>query len=657
MARPAAGTLRDLRPDIADQLVNPELGSILSVGSNEAVEWKCEKGHVWTARVYNRTNAKNKTGCPYCNGKKVLVGYNDIATTHPEVAALCAHPEDAFTHTASSNKKIEWKCEHGHTWTAPVSRLTGQGSRCPYCSGRYPIVGETDLGTTHPELADQLVDQSLRTKIQSGSPKVVEWQCKQGHTWRTSVHNRAHRGYQCPYCGGKVPIVGETDLATTHPEIAAELVDQSLATQLMGSSDAKVEWQCSNNPEHRWFATVGNRTRAGSGCPICVNKTIIPGENDILTTHPHVRDWVVDITAAEQMPAGSQRKLKLRCKTNPEHEWYESAYHLTRDNNIACPLCAGVHRSRGEVELENIIRSLVPNSCIEVSDKTICNDRREIDIVVWDKHLAFEFNGVHWHSDRQCSNNNAHKEKFSLCEEAGLQLIQVWDDDWRFRKDVVVRMVAAKLGATDQLGRLEGFNFPEKAMNHVGARKCTLELISGFEAARFLDENHIQGRVTATYHFGLVDEDGDLRALLSVRSPRSNARMRRKAGEWEIQRYATLGVVSGGFSRLLHYAERYIQNAGLDLKSWVSFSANDVSNGNMYKASGFKLDAEIRPDYKYVGNYTKMIRVPKERFQKKHFEQRPDLKFEPGLTERELADLNNLYRIYDAGKRRWVKEL
>lgn len=167
MGRKAAGTLRELRPDIADQLVDLSLGDTLSVGSNSAVEWKCEHGHVWTAKVYNRTNAKNKTGCPYCDGKRIWPGFNDLATTHPEVAALCVHPEDALTHTASSNKKIEWQCGHGHVWTAPVSRLTGQGSRCPYCSGRLPIVGENDLGTTHSELADQLVDQSLRTKLQA----------------------------------------------------------------------------------------------------------------------------------------------------------------------------------------------------------------------------------------------------------------------------------------------------------------------------------------------------------------------------------------------------------------------------------------------------------------------------------------------------------
>lgn len=657
MGRKAAGTLRELRPDIADQLVDLSLGDTLSVGSNSAVEWKCEHGHVWTAKVYNRTNAKNKTGCPYCDGKRIWPGFNDLATTHPEVAALCVHPEDALTHTASSNKKIEWQCGHGHVWTAPVSRLTGQGSRCPYCSGRLPIVGENDLGTTHSELADQLVDQSLRTKLQAKTPRKVEWQCAEGHVWSASVYSRTQRSSGCPYCHGRNAIIGETDLATTHPGIAAQLVDQSLATRLKASSEAKVEWQCEKNPEHRWFATVGNRTRMGSGCPICANKAIIPGENDIFTTHPYLRGWIVDEDKALAMPAGSHRKLKLRCKDDPSHEWYESAQNLTQKSTVTCPFCAGAHRSLGEVELEQIIRALCPDSQIEVSNHTICNDRREIDIVVWDKKIAFEFNGVRWHCDKYLSNNNAHKEKFLLCENADIQLIQVWDDDWRFRKEVVVRMVAAKLQATDRLGTLDGLWFHEKASSHVGARKCRIELISGPDAISFLEENHIQGKVTATYHFGLVDSDGDIRALLSVRSPRNNARMKRQEGEWEVQRYATLGVVSGGFTRLLKHAEEYIVSQGHELTSWISFSANDVSNGAMYRASGFELAAEVRPDYKYVGNYTRMKRAPKEGFQKKCFAQRSDLKFEEGLTELELADLNDLYRIYDAGKRRWVKSV
>ena len=55
--------------------------SQLSFGSNRKVWWACTRGHEWQATVNNRSKGK---GCPYCAGKKVLKGYNDLSTTNPE---------------------------------------------------------------------------------------------------------------------------------------------------------------------------------------------------------------------------------------------------------------------------------------------------------------------------------------------------------------------------------------------------------------------------------------------------------------------------------------------------------------------------------------------------------------------------------------------
>lgn len=96
---------------------------------------------------------------------------------------------------------------------------------------------------------------------------------------------------------------------------------------------------------------------------------------------------------------------------------------------------------------------------------------------------------------------------------------------------------------------------------------------------------------------------------------------------------------------------------GDEITSWVSFSANDISDGSMYAATGFIADAYVEPDYEYVGKYTNMVRRPKEAFQKRKFKEKSDLVYIEGFTERELVELNNLYRVYDSGKIRWVKEV
>ena len=64
-----------------NQGIDPET---LSVHSKKKVYWKhwCEDAqmwHSWKAAIKDRTQG---TGCPYCANKKVLVGFNDLATTH-----------------------------------------------------------------------------------------------------------------------------------------------------------------------------------------------------------------------------------------------------------------------------------------------------------------------------------------------------------------------------------------------------------------------------------------------------------------------------------------------------------------------------------------------------------------------------------------------
>ena len=49
---------------------------------------KCKEGHEWSGLIANRARkGKADPGCPYCSGRKALAGYNDLATTHPDIAA------------------------------------------------------------------------------------------------------------------------------------------------------------------------------------------------------------------------------------------------------------------------------------------------------------------------------------------------------------------------------------------------------------------------------------------------------------------------------------------------------------------------------------------------------------------------------------------
>ena len=104
--------------------------------SNKKVWWKCNKGHEWQASIAKRNNGN---GCPYCSGKVVLAGYNDLRTINPALVNEWNFEKNGNLNpesfTANSHKKIWWKCKFGHEWKATIANRNN-GNGCPYCSSR-----------------------------------------------------------------------------------------------------------------------------------------------------------------------------------------------------------------------------------------------------------------------------------------------------------------------------------------------------------------------------------------------------------------------------------------------------------------------------------------------------------------------------------------
>ena len=117
--------------------------------SNRKAWWVCEKGHAYQTIVAIRALHGSNVGCPYCSGQKVLAGFNDLATKHPDIAKQW-HPElngDLTPEmvTSGSHKRIWWKCLGGHSWQARVDSRTGKrATGCPYCAGKKQEVDETE---------------------------------------------------------------------------------------------------------------------------------------------------------------------------------------------------------------------------------------------------------------------------------------------------------------------------------------------------------------------------------------------------------------------------------------------------------------------------------------------------------------------------------
>ena len=207
--------------------------------------------------------------------KKLIVGVNDLATLYPDLIKEWDFIKNTLKPTeitSGSGRKVYWLCKNGHSWQAKVCSRVYNGTGCPYCSGRKAIIGVNDLQTTHQELVKEWdFDKNIikPTEVSKGSRTKVWWKCKNGHSWQASINIRTNNKSGCPCCSGYKAITGETDLATTHPELLKEWDYEKNVinpSEIKSKSSKKVWWKCKNG--HSWQAVVYSRTR-GRGCPIC----------------------------------------------------------------------------------------------------------------------------------------------------------------------------------------------------------------------------------------------------------------------------------------------------------------------------------------------------------------------------------------------------
>ncbi len=135
--------LKSSYPHLADEWNDdknlPLLPTQVSAKSNKKVWWKClPHGHEWQAVISERTREGHQTNCPYCGNKKVLQGFNDLATTNPNLAKEWNCEKNDFMPTdvtKGSHKKAWWKCNFcGYEWEAVV--YSRQKCGCPSCAGK-----------------------------------------------------------------------------------------------------------------------------------------------------------------------------------------------------------------------------------------------------------------------------------------------------------------------------------------------------------------------------------------------------------------------------------------------------------------------------------------------------------------------------------------
>lgn len=284
-------------------------------------------------------------------------------------------------------------------------------------------------------------------------------------------------------------------------------------------------------------------------------------------------------------------------------------------------------KSSEENEICTYLSSIGVNNIVRNS-RSLIPSKKEIDIFLPDYQIAIEYNGIYWHhEDIDHITRSYHYDKFKQCSELDIQLITIFSNFWKSKKDIVKQTLVNKLGLNSK---------------KVFARQCTIRPVTTKDASVFLNLYHIQGTTPSSIRLGLYYKN-TLEAIMTF----SNSRIgigKQEEG-YELVRFASKSRVVGGASKLLSYFIKTYSPTKI-----ISYSDNEWSTGNLYASLGFILEKEIAPSYWYI--------KPREErlYHRFNFAKHKLVKlgYATDRTERDITREMGLLKIWDCGKKRWV---
>ncbi len=360
------GSLAIRNPVLASEWHPTKNGNLIpqmvTPNTHEVVWWLGKCGHEWMASVKTRNSGH---GCPYCNGKKIMQGFNDLQAINPTLAK-------------------EW----------------------------------------HPDRNGNLQP----CQVSPRSSKIVWWKCEKGHEWMASIKSRS-KGNGCPICSGEKTQTDDNNLISRFPQIASEWHPTKngdvTPNQIAPGSHKKIWWRCANG--HEWQASPNHRTSKARNCPFCcANPQVLPGTNDLASRFPDLsEEWHPtkngDLTP-DMITANSSRRVWWKCSKG--HEWKTAVNH--RANGSQCPICSGgMQSSFPEQAIYYYVKAAYPDAINGYTD-LFHNHGMELDIYVPSLSLGIEYDGSAWHKGMK--HQIREDTKYRICKENGIVLIRIRED-------------------------------------------------------------------------------------------------------------------------------------------------------------------------------------------------------------------------------------
>ena len=212
-----------------------------------------------------------------------------------------------------------------------------------------------------------------------------------------------------------------------------------LPETLTHGSGLSVWWKCLKCG-YSWKAKINNRTH-GRNCPVCSNKKIIKGINDLATTHPNIaQEWDYERNGEltpYQVSHGSGKKVYWICPNG--HSYQATILHRTCGLGTNCPVCnSGRQTSFAEQAIFYYVKKFHPDAINRYND--IFSNGMELDIYIPSIHTAIEYDGIYWHKNKI----ERETKKYEICHKHGIKLFRVkggahpQDDSFNKTADITV---------------------------------------------------------------------------------------------------------------------------------------------------------------------------------------------------------------------------
>lgn len=260
--------------------------------------------------------------------------------------------------------------------------------------------------------------------------------CKRCNKFFYQTYSTHSQGKGCPECGKKRISDNQTysqeKFIEKSKEVHGEKYDYSLV-EYKGSKE-KVKIIC---PDHGIFEQRASKHLRGQGCPECgklsgIIKRHLGKEKFIEKSQEIFGDLEFNYDKVDYINNHTEITL-IHNKCGKEFKQTPASHF----NSVGCPHCYNDDKgSKMEIEFNDILNNYHVNY-ERHKRKLFSNVHLELDFYISDYNLGIEFNGLYWHSELK-QDNLYHQNKYLDCYEKGINLIQIFEDEWVHQKEKVI---------------------------------------------------------------------------------------------------------------------------------------------------------------------------------------------------------------------------